>query len=68
MSEMGCSIKLHAFQNPSKKRVVFNNERLEDIIEAISKLDIVGLIKEGAILKAFDPVAEDEAKKVFAGL
>ena len=35
----------------SPYRVKFNEERLTDIKEAITKLDIRGLIKEGAILE-----------------
>jgi len=35
----------------SPKRVTFNNERLEEIKEAITKTDIRGLIKDGAIIK-----------------
>lgn len=35
----------------SPYRVKFDQERLEDIKEAITKLDVRGLIKEGAILE-----------------
>lgn len=35
----------------SPKRVIFNDERLEEIKEAITKTDIRGLIKDGAIIK-----------------
>lgn len=35
----------------SEKKIVFNPERLDDIKEAITKLDIRGLIKQGAIIK-----------------
>ncbi len=33
----------------SKKRIIFDTERLEDIKEAITKEDMRGLIKEGAV-------------------
>ena len=35
----------------SKKRVVFDQERLSDIKEAITKADLRGLVSEGAIHK-----------------
>ncbi|MFH1589774.1 MAG: 50S ribosomal protein L19e [archaeon] len=36
----------------SKKKIVFNPERLEDIKEAITKTDIRGLVSEDAITKS----------------
>ena len=48
----------------SKKRIVFDTERLEDIKEAITKRDIIGLVKEGAIkVKQKKGVSRVRAKK-----
>jgi large subunit ribosomal protein L19e len=49
----------------SKKRIIFNIERLEDIKEAITKLDIIGLVKDGAIkVKQKKGVSRVRAKKL----
>ena len=37
--------------NCSKKRIIFDSTRLEDIKESITKADIRGLINDGAIIK-----------------
>ena len=48
----------------SKKRIKFDNESLEDIKEAITKFDIIKLVKEGAIkIKQKKGVSRARAKK-----
>lgn len=48
----------------SKKRVVFDQERLSDIKEAITKADLRGLVSEGAIQKVQEKgVSRSRAKK-----
>ena len=48
----------------SKKRIKFDVERLDDIKEAITKFDIISLVKEGAIkVKQKKGVSRARAKK-----
>ena len=50
--------------NCSKKRVVFDTERLEEIKEAITKADLRGLIKDKAIsAKPVKGVSRGRARK-----